>query len=117
MAPPSAPGYQLAADHGARYVVTLDADGQNDPAELPTLVQPLLDDTADLVIASRRLGVDQTTDRFRRAGVKFYDRVLNAIVSQSVLTTRPTATGPSPSRCSTTSSPTSSRTSTRRPRW
>ena len=77
-------GYQLAADHGARYVVTLDADGQNDPAELPTLVQPLLDDAADLVIASRRLGVDQTTDRFRRAGVKVYDRVLNAILSQSV---------------------------------
>ncbi|HEX3981447.1 MAG TPA: glycosyltransferase, partial [Acidimicrobiales bacterium] len=24
-------GYELAADHGARYVVTLDADGQNDP--------------------------------------------------------------------------------------
>ncbi len=29
-------GYQLAAAHGARYVVTLDADGQNDPAELAT---------------------------------------------------------------------------------
>ena len=43
------------------------------------MVQPLLDDTADFVIASRRLGVDQTTDRFRQAGVKFYDWVLNAI--------------------------------------
>jgi glycosyltransferase involved in cell wall biosynthesis len=77
-------GYKLAAAHGARYVVTLDADGQNDPAELGSLVEPLLDDEADLVIASRRLGVDQTTDRFRRAGVKFYDRVLNAVLSQSV---------------------------------
>ena len=27
-------GYELAAAHGARYVVTLDADGQNDPAEI-----------------------------------------------------------------------------------
>jgi glycosyltransferase involved in cell wall biosynthesis len=75
-------GYELASAHGARYVVTLDADGQNDPAEMATMVQPLLDDTADFVIASRQLGVDQTTDRFRRAGVKVYARVLNAIVSQ-----------------------------------
>ena len=29
-------GYELAAAHGARYVVTLDADGQNDPSELPS---------------------------------------------------------------------------------
>lgn len=75
-------GYELAAAHGARYVVTLDADGQNDPAEMPTMIQPLLDDTADFVIGSRRLGVDQTTDRFRQLGVRFYAGILNAIVSQ-----------------------------------
>jgi glycosyltransferase involved in cell wall biosynthesis len=77
-------GYQLAAAHGARYVVTLDADGQNDPAELATMVQPLLDDEADFVIASRRLGVDQTTDRFRQAGVKLYASVLNNIAGQQL---------------------------------
>ncbi len=27
-------GYELAAAHGVKYVVTLDADGQNDPAEI-----------------------------------------------------------------------------------
>jgi glycosyltransferase involved in cell wall biosynthesis len=77
-------GYQLAATHGARYVVTLDADGQNDPAELASMVQPLLDDEADFVIASRRLGVDQTTDRFRQAGVKLYASVLNNIAGQQL---------------------------------
>jgi hypothetical protein len=77
-------GYKLAAAHGARYVVTLDADGQNDPAELVTILQPLLDDTADFVIASRRLGVDQTTDRFRQAGVKLYAWILNFIASQQL---------------------------------
>ncbi len=77
-------GYELAAAHGARYVVTLDADGQNDPAELPSIVQPLLDDVSDFVIASRRLGVDQTTDRFRRAGVKLYAWILNEISRQQL---------------------------------
>jgi glycosyltransferase involved in cell wall biosynthesis len=77
-------GYELAAAHGARYVVTLDADGQNDPAEMATMLQPLLDDTADFVIASRRLGVDQTTDRFRRAGVRLYAWTINAIARQQL---------------------------------
>ena len=75
-------GYRLAAEHGARYVVTLDADGQNDPSEMETVVRPLLEDRADFVIASRRLGVDQTTDRFRRTGVRLYAAVLNRLISQ-----------------------------------
>ncbi len=77
-------GYRLAVAHGARYVVTLDADGQNDPAEMESMVRPLLEDRADFVIASRRLGVDQTTDWFRRAGVRLYAAVLNRMISQPV---------------------------------
>ena len=34
-------------------LVTLDADGQHDPAEIPKLVQPILDNEADLVMGSR----------------------------------------------------------------
>ncbi len=75
-------GYQLAAAHGAQYVVTLDADGQNDPGEMADLIRPVVDGEADFVIASRRLGVDQTTDRFRRAGVTLYASVLNRIAAQ-----------------------------------
>jgi len=77
-------GYELASDHGARYVVTLDADGQNDPAELPSILEPLLEDTADFVIASRVLGEDETTDRFRRAGVTLYAWMINAIAKQQL---------------------------------
>ena len=77
-------GYELAATHGAGHVVTLDADGQNDPTELPAMLEPLLDDTADFVIASRVLGDDQTTDRFRRAGVKLYAWILNSIAKQQL---------------------------------
>ncbi len=77
-------GYELASAHGARYVVTLDADGQNDPAEMGDLIRPVLDGEADFVIASRRLGEDQTTDKFRRAGVTMYASILNAIMSQNL---------------------------------
>ena len=80
-------GYELALEHGARFVVTLDAYGQNAPAEHGAMLEPLLDDRADFVIASRRLGVDQTTDRFRRAGVTLYASVLNAIVGEQLTDT------------------------------
>jgi len=77
-------GYELASGHGAQYVVTLDADGQNDPAEMGSMIQPLVDGTADFVIASRRLGTDQTTDRFRRAGVNLFAGILNTLLSEDL---------------------------------
>ena len=49
-------GYALAIEFGAQFVVTLDADGQNDPVEIPVMLQPLIDDEADFVVGSRRQG-------------------------------------------------------------
>jgi glycosyltransferase involved in cell wall biosynthesis len=72
-------GYALCIELGAAYAVTLDADGQNDPSEIPVLLQPLVDDEADFVVASRVLGRDTTTDRFRKAGVRVFSWVLSAI--------------------------------------
>jgi glycosyltransferase involved in cell wall biosynthesis len=72
-------GYDLAVRHGARYVVTLDADGQNDPVELPELLAPLVEDTADFVVASRRLGTDETADRYRQAGVVVFAGIINQL--------------------------------------
>jgi glycosyltransferase involved in cell wall biosynthesis len=72
-------GYSLAIELGAEYVVTLDADGQNDPAEIPVMLQPLVDDEADFVLASRRLGQDTTSDRFRKAGVRVFSRIISVL--------------------------------------
>lgn len=80
-------GYDLALAGGARYVVTVDADGQNDPAEIPRLLAPVLAGDADFVVASRRLGVDHTSDGFRRAGVFLYSWVINAITRQHLTDT------------------------------
>jgi hypothetical protein len=72
-------GYSLCIELGAQYVVTLDADGQNDPAEIPSMLAPLIDDSADFVLASRRLGRDTTTDRFRKLGVRVFSFVMSAM--------------------------------------
>ena len=72
-------GYSLAIEFGAQFVVTLDADGQNDPVEIPVMLQPLIDDEADFVVASRRLGEDTTTDRVRKAGVRVFSWIMSAL--------------------------------------
>ena len=72
-------GYDLCLHNGAQYVVTLDADGQNDPSEMGTMLAPLVEDTADFVVASRRLGVDETTDRFRQLGVRVFSGLMNLL--------------------------------------
>lgn len=65
-------GYRLAAAGGADYIVTTDADGQYDNGELPMLVKPLLDDTADFATGSRRLGSEQADSRMRWLGVRVF---------------------------------------------
>ncbi|MGH9110623.1 MAG: glycosyltransferase family 2 protein [Acidimicrobiales bacterium] len=80
-------GYDLCVGAGAQYVVTLDADGQNDPQEMPTLLQPLLDDEADFVVASRRLGADRSDDRYRQAGVVFFAWLMNRLTGASLTDT------------------------------
>jgi hypothetical protein len=80
-------GYELALSHGARFVVTIDADGQDDPASIGDLLSPLVTDEADFAIASRRLGTDESTDRFRRAGVVFFAGVINLLTGQHLTDT------------------------------
>jgi glycosyltransferase involved in cell wall biosynthesis len=80
-------GYELAQVYGSKYVVTIDADGQNDPAEIPDLLGPLLSDSADMVVASRRLGVDTTTDKTRKTGVLFFAAVINWIIGKKLTDT------------------------------
>jgi glycosyltransferase involved in cell wall biosynthesis len=72
-------GYSLCIELGAQYVVTLDADGQNDPAEIPVMLEPLVEDEADFVVASRILGTDTTTDNTRKAGVRVFSLIMSAM--------------------------------------
>jgi len=53
-------GYRLARDGGAAYIVTTDADGQYNPAEIQTVLAPVAAGEADFVTGSRRLGSQET---------------------------------------------------------
>jgi len=49
-------GFRHALEAGAPAVVTLDADGQHDPAEIPVFLERFVDRRAGLIIGQRDLG-------------------------------------------------------------
>lgn len=80
-------GYLLVREHGARFIVTLDADGQWDPVELPKVLEPLARDEADFVIGSRVLGSAETDDGFRQAGVHVFAALISLLTGKRVTDT------------------------------
>lgn len=59
-------GISFALEHGAAFVLTYDADGQHDPADLERLLAPLRAGQADIVLGSRFLGETVGATRARR---------------------------------------------------
>ena len=80
-------GYALAREHGASYIVTLDADGQWDPGDIPRMLEPLVEGEADFVLGSRILGRALTDDSVRRAGVHVFARMLRLLTGLPITDT------------------------------
>jgi len=77
-------GYRLAREGGAAYIVTTDADGQYNPAEIERLLEPILAGEADFVTGSRRLGSEETRDPVRRLGVRVFAITISALTGQRI---------------------------------
>jgi glycosyltransferase involved in cell wall biosynthesis len=52
-------GFEYALKKGAKYLVTFDADGQHDPADLPLLINNIKIEGYDVVLGSRFLSTEQ----------------------------------------------------------
>jgi len=67
-------GFEAA--EGADIIVTMDSDGQHNPADIPKLVAPILKGEADLVNGSRYIyGHATDTPAYRRLGQTILDKV------------------------------------------
>jgi glycosyltransferase involved in cell wall biosynthesis len=77
-------GYRLAREGGATYIVTTDADGQYNPAEIERVLAPVVAGEADFVTGSRRLGSQETRDMVRKAGVLFFAGSLSLLTGQNI---------------------------------
>lgn len=77
--------FKYASKLDADVLVTLDADGQHEPAEIPQVVKPILEGTADLVVGSRLMDSRSlyTIPWIRRAGMKFITKLTNGNSGQN----------------------------------
>jgi glycosyltransferase involved in cell wall biosynthesis len=80
-------GYRLGREHGARYLVTLDADGQWDPADMAGVLEPVVDGEADFVLGSRVLGRAETDNRLRGLGVRVFGFLVTALTRVKITDT------------------------------
>lgn len=75
-------GIDFALSRGAEAIVTFDADGQHDPADLPRMLEPVLSGQADVTLGSRFLGATQNMPRSRRLLLKLailFTRLTNGL--------------------------------------
>jgi glycosyltransferase involved in cell wall biosynthesis len=77
-------GYRLAIGGAAAVVVTLDADGQHLPEEIPALVEPVLAGRADLAVGSRTLGSAEPGVFARELGIAVFNRVVSVLARRRV---------------------------------
>ena len=77
-------GYRIAREGGAQYIITTDADGQYNPAEMESLLAPVINGEADFVTGSRRMGSEETKDPIRRAGVRFFALLVSTLTGQRI---------------------------------
>jgi glycosyltransferase involved in cell wall biosynthesis len=57
--------FEHAGTLGCQALVLLDGDGQHEPADIPRLIQPVLEGTADMVVGSRFLRVESSVPGYR----------------------------------------------------
>ena len=75
-------GYEVAAKLNAEIVVSIDADGQHLPEEMPILVKPVVAGDADMVNGSRLLGEFERESVIRHVGVHFFSWIVSAMTGQ-----------------------------------
>jgi glycosyltransferase involved in cell wall biosynthesis len=60
--------FEYAKKVGCKALVLLDGDGQHDPAYIPSLVKPVLEDKADMVVGSRYMELKSSIPGYRTWG-------------------------------------------------
>jgi glycosyltransferase involved in cell wall biosynthesis len=77
-------GYRLAREGGAGYIITTDADGQYNPAEMERVLAPVVAGEADFVTGSRKLGSQETKDPVRRLGTWVFATTITVLTGKRI---------------------------------
>jgi len=68
-----------ADEIGADVVVTLDADAQHDPDQIPRLVKPIVNGQADVVLGSRFIGKGSEVPGYKSVGIRMITDLSNRL--------------------------------------
>ncbi len=71
-------GFAEALKYNPEVIVCLDGDSQHEPAQIPDLIQPILNGEADIVVGSRFLNPLDGTPKWRRFGQWLFTKITNA---------------------------------------
>jgi glycosyltransferase involved in cell wall biosynthesis len=79
-------GYLYALRYNYEIVVQMDGDGQHLPDEVPQILAPVIDGSADIVIGSRYLSSKSTytTSVVRKVGQKLFGLILAVITGYNI---------------------------------
>ena len=81
-------GFRFALENDFDVAVQIDGDGQHDPAELPAILEPIVEGDADLVIGSRFSGAEGFRSSFvRRVGIRIFAWTVSVIARQRLTDT------------------------------
>ncbi len=68
----------------ARITITFDADLQHDANDIPKLIEPIMAEKADIVIASRFLGHKHNVKSYRKFGIKLITSLVNIFTKNKI---------------------------------
>lgn len=77
-------GFAVARRLRARWVVTLDADGQHRWEDFPVVMAPLLAGQAEVVVGSRRLGESVGHERLRSVGLDLFNGLVSFLTGRRI---------------------------------
>ena len=76
--------FQKAKELNSDLLVTFDADGQHRVEDIEKVVEPIKNNTADLVIGSRFLDKKSNVPNYRKIGIKVITKITNASIKKKL---------------------------------
>lgn len=78
-------GYQYAQKYNYDIAIQIDGDGQHNPEFISTLIAPILNNEADMVIGSRYITKEGfQSSFFRRMGIKHFSTLIKILFRKSI---------------------------------
>lgn len=76
-------GYLYAKENGYDIAVQVDGDGQHDPSYIKELIEPIINNSADVVVGSRYIiKTNYKSSVFRRMGMIFFSFLVSTLTNQ-----------------------------------